>query len=163
MGDAGSMFIGFTVIWLLVIGSQGDSLGNAPYFSPVAALWFIGLPLMDMSALIMRRLKKGRSPFSADQDHLHHIFMRAGFSSRQALILITYIALMLSMVGVFTTVYSVPDWMQLVAFITLFIAYCYSLSHIWILLRTFRKMVALQRLLRHNKIRRKLRRVNGEL
>jgi UDP-GlcNAc:undecaprenyl-phosphate GlcNAc-1-phosphate transferase len=157
MGDAGSMFIGFTVIWLLAIGSQSDSLGNASYFSPVAALWFIGLPLMDMAAIIMRRLKKGHSPFAADKDHLHHIFLRAGFSSKQTLIFLTCIALMLSMVGVFTTVYSVPDWMQLVAFITLFIAYRYSLSHVWILLRALRKIVALQRLLIHKKIRKKLR------
>jgi len=155
MGDAGSMFIGFTVIWLLAIGSQGDALGSAPYFSPVAALWFIALPLMDMAAIIMRRIKKGGSPFAADRDHLHHIFMRAGFNSTQTLIFITCIAFMLSMIGVFTTLYSIPDWIQLVAFIMMFIAFRYSLSHVWILLRAFRKMVALQRLLKIKIIRKK--------
>jgi len=155
MGDAGSMFIGFTVIWLLAIGSQRDALGSDPYFSPVAALWFIALPLMDMAAIIMRRIKKGGSPFAADRDHLHHIFMRAGFNSTQTLIFITCIAFMLSMIGVFTTLYSIPDWIQLVAFITLFIAFRYSLAHVWILLRAFRKMVALQRLLKIKIIRKK--------
>ncbi|PKH03407.1 undecaprenyl-phosphate alpha-N-acetylglucosaminyl 1-phosphate transferase [Psychromonas sp. MB-3u-54] len=157
MGDAGSMFIGFTVIWLLAIGSQGDSSGSAPYFSPVVAVWFIALPLMDMAAIIMRRIKKGNSPFAADRDHLHHIFMRAGFTSRQTLIFITCIALMLSMIGVFATLFSIPDWVQLVAFLTLFCAFQCSLSHIWILLRTFKKMLALKRLGKLNKIRRKLR------
>jgi len=163
MGDAGSMLIGFTVIWLLAIGSQANSFGSAPYFSPVAALWFIALPLMDMTAIITRRLKKGSSPFAADKDHLHHIFMRAGFTSRQTLILITGLALMLSMMGVFTTLYAIPDWIQLVAFITLFCVFQYSLSHIWVLLKTFKKIVALQRLLKHKKIRRRLIMNYGEL
>jgi UDP-GlcNAc:undecaprenyl-phosphate GlcNAc-1-phosphate transferase len=157
MGDAGSMFIGFTVIWLLAIGSQGDSSGSVPYFSPVMALWFIALPLMDMAAIIIRRIKKGNSPFAADRDHLHHIFMRAGFTSRQTLIFITCLALILSMIGVFTTFFSIPDWMQLVAFLALFCGFQFSLSHIWILLKTFKKILALKRLGKLKKIRRKLR------
>ncbi|ABM02639.1 undecaprenyl-phosphate alpha-N-acetylglucosaminyl 1-phosphatetransferase [Psychromonas ingrahamii 37] len=157
MGDAGSMFIGFTVIWLLAIGSQGDSSGSEPYFSPVVAVWFIALPLMDMTAIIIRRIKKGNSPFAADRDHLHHLFMRAGFTPRQTLIFITCLALMLSMIGVFTTLYSIPDWIQLVAFITLFGIFQTSLAYIWVLLKTFRKIMALKRLAKFKKIRKKLK------
>ncbi|TKG14650.1 hypothetical protein FCV84_11550 [Vibrio breoganii] len=64
MGDAGSMVIGLTVVWLLVLGSQGE---NAD-FNPVTALWIIAVPLMDMTAIMYRRVKKGQSPFKPDRN-----------------------------------------------------------------------------------------------
>ena len=39
--DAGSIFIGFTVIWLLIVASQGE---RATAIRPVTALWLIALP-----------------------------------------------------------------------------------------------------------------------
>ena len=149
MGDAGSMFIGFTVVWLLAIGSQNSSSGltdDSSSFAPVVALWVIALPLMDMAAIMMRRIKKGFSPFKPDRDHLHHIFMRAGFSSRETLVIITLFSLMLSLIGVVTTVFAVPDWIQLIAFVALFLAYKQSLAHVWRLVSIYRKGKAYKRL-----------------
>lgn len=62
MGDAGSMLIGYSVVWLLVIGTQSTS----PSFHSVTALWLIALPLMDMVAIMLRRVRKGDSPFKPD-------------------------------------------------------------------------------------------------
>jgi UDP-GlcNAc:undecaprenyl-phosphate GlcNAc-1-phosphate transferase len=45
---------------------------------------------MDMVAIMYRRLRKGMSPFSPDRQHIHHLIMRAGFTSRQAFVLITW-------------------------------------------------------------------------
>ncbi len=149
MGDAGSMFIGFTVVWLLAIGSQSHSSGlttESSSFSPVVALWVVALPLMDMAAIMMRRIKKGNSPFQPDRDHLHHIFMRAGFSSRETLVIITLLSLLLSLIGVLTTVLAVPDWLQLMVFIALFVAYKQSLAHVWKLVSLYRKGKAYKRL-----------------
>jgi UDP-GlcNAc:undecaprenyl-phosphate GlcNAc-1-phosphate transferase len=143
MGDAGSMFIGFTVVWLLAIGSQNASSGITPdtsSFKPVVALWIIALPLIDMASIMLRRVKKGASPFRPDRDHLHHIFLRAGFSSRATLGFITFIALFLSMIGVWATILNVPEWLQLIAFLLLFFAYKYSLAHIWRLLSFHRNL-----------------------
>ncbi|WP_435235702.1 UDP-N-acetylglucosamine--undecaprenyl-phosphate N-acetylglucosaminephosphotransferase [Psychromonas sp. PT13] len=153
MGDAGSMFIGFTVVWLLAIGSQKHSSGlttDTSSFSPVAALWIVALPLMDMAAIMMRRMKKGFSPFQADRDHLHHIFMRAGFSSRETLVIITIFSFLLSSIGVVTTAYSVPDWIQLLAFVVLFLLYKKSITHIWVLVSVYRMGNAYKRLARKN-------------
>ncbi|MFT6987712.1 MAG: UDP-GlcNAc:undecaprenyl-phosphate GlcNAc-1-phosphate transferase [Psychromonas sp.] len=146
MGDAGSMFIGLTIVWLLAIGSQPHSTDETTSFSPVVALWVIALPLMDMAAIMMRRMKKGFSPFKPDRDHLHHIFMRAGFSSRETLIIITLLSLMLSSIGVLTTVYAVPDLIQLIAFIALFLVFKKSLTHVWVLVSIYRKGKAYKRL-----------------
>ncbi len=85
MGDAGSTMIGFTIIWILLETTQGKTHP----ISPVTALWIIAIPLMDMVAIMYRRLRKGMSPFSPDRQHIHHLIMRAGFTSRQAFVLIT--------------------------------------------------------------------------
>lgn len=77
MGDAGSTLIGFTVIWLLLQSTQG--WGHP--MNPVTALWIIAVPLMDMIAIMYRRMRKGMSPFAPDRQH--NLIMHAGFSSRR--------------------------------------------------------------------------------
>ncbi|MFH7089702.1 hypothetical protein ACHWWK_12920 [Klebsiella pneumoniae] len=69
--------IGFTIIWILLETTQGKTHP----ISPVTALWIIAIPLMDMVAIMYRRLRKGMSPFSPDRQHIHHLIMRAGFTS----------------------------------------------------------------------------------
>jgi len=119
MGDAGSMFIGLSVIWLLTIGTQG---GNAS-FRPVTALWICAIPLMDMLAIVMRRYRKGKSPFKPDRDHLHHILQRAGLTSRQTLVVITVSSVAMSVIGVLGEYFKVAESLQLVLFIFIFILY----------------------------------------
>tara|TARA_B110000211_G_C14092689_1_gene560149 strand:- start:10164 stop:11192 length:1029 start_codon:yes stop_codon:yes gene_type:complete len=119
MGDAGSMFIGLSVIWLLTIGTQGDNAS----FRPVTALWICAIPLMDMLAIVMRRYRKGKSPFKPDRDHLHHILQRAGLSSRQTLIVISIASVAMSLIGVLGEYFQVPESIQLVSFVVIFILY----------------------------------------
>lgn len=135
MGDAGSMFIGLSVVWLLTMATQGEHQS----FRPVTALWICAIPLMDMVAIVIRRVKKGQSPFKPDRDHLHHIFLRIGLSDRQALITITLIAAMLSGVGIAGEYYQVAEWVMFVAFLSLFAAYSYALLHIWKIVTYIRK------------------------
>jgi UDP-GlcNAc:undecaprenyl-phosphate GlcNAc-1-phosphate transferase len=76
MGNAGSAFLGFTIAWVVFRLTQ-----NAAHpVSPVLAPWLLAPPLIDCLVLIARRLKLGRSPFSADRDHIHHLLLEAGFS-----------------------------------------------------------------------------------
>ncbi|UUO23063.1 UDP-N-acetylglucosamine--undecaprenyl-phosphate N-acetylglucosaminephosphotransferase [Colwellia sp. M166] len=119
MGDAGSMFIGLSVIWLLSIGTQGDSAS----FRPVTALWICAIPLMDMLAIVMRRYRKGKSPFKPDRDHLHHILQRAGLSSRQTLVVISIFAALMSLIGVLGEYFQVPESIALILFVLIFILY----------------------------------------
>jgi UDP-GlcNAc:undecaprenyl-phosphate GlcNAc-1-phosphate transferase len=98
MGGAGSMFIGFTAIWLLFDASQGE---NVLVIRPVTALWFIALPLMDMVCIMTRRIMKGQSPFKPDREHLHHICQRMGLSSSTALLVICLLASLMAGVGIF--------------------------------------------------------------
>lgn len=134
MGDAGSMLIGFTIVWLLVIGTSEQ----VQAFRPVTALYIIALPLMDMVAIMYRRIKKGASPFKPDREHLHHIFERAGYSRKQALAYITFLAAILSLLGCTMEIINVPDWVMFAVFVIMFSAYSYALAHIWRILSWIR-------------------------
>lgn len=141
MGDAGSMLIGLTVIWLLIIGTQSDTAS----FRPVTALWVIAVPLMDMVAIMLRRIRKGQSPFLADREHLHHIFLRLGLNSRQALVVISSFSCMLATIGVIGEYLMVPDLIMLILFLLVFSVYSYTLQHIWRITRAIKRYKAKRR------------------
>ncbi len=135
MGDAGSMFIGFAVVWLLVNATQPGEMA----MRPVTALWITAIPLMDMVAIMVRRARKGQSVMKPDREHLHHIFMRAGFTDRQALVVITLVSLTFAMMGLAGEFFQVPEWLMFGLFVGAFAAYDWVLSHAWRLLVLFRK------------------------
>jgi UDP-GlcNAc:undecaprenyl-phosphate GlcNAc-1-phosphate transferase len=119
MGDAGSMFIGLSVIWLLTMGTQNEQAS----FRPVTALWICAIPLMDMLAIVVRRYKNGKSPFKPDRDHLHHILQRVGYNSRQALVIISTAAVVMSVIGLAGEYFAIPDVIMLTGFIFTFACY----------------------------------------
>lgn len=136
MGDAGSMLIGFTVIWLLLLSSQN---GTAPPLRPVTALWLIALPLMDMAAIMIRRIRRGDSPFKPDREHLHHIFQRLGFTSTQTLVVICLISTLFAGIGIYSEMVGVPEYIMLYSFLACFLVYLTLLSNIWKILSFIRK------------------------
>ena len=84
MGDGGSYFLGFTLAAVSIVGPAK----GLTTVSLVLPLLILSLPLADMSAVIMGRLREGRSPFYPDRRHLHHRLLRAGFSHRRTVLLI---------------------------------------------------------------------------
>ena len=142
MGDAGSTLIGFTVIWILLETTQGKTHP----ISPVTALWIIAIPLMDMIAIMYRRLRKGMSPFSPDRQHIHHLIMRAGFTSRQAFVLITAAAALLASIGVAAEyMHFIPEWVMLALFLLAFVLYDYCIKRAWKVARFIRRHKRRQR------------------
>ncbi|MBB1275957.1 UDP-N-acetylglucosamine--undecaprenyl-phosphate N-acetylglucosaminephosphotransferase [Pseudoalteromonas sp. SR43-3] len=140
MGDAGSMMIGFTVIWLLIGASQAE--GN-PMIRSVTALWLIAVPLMDMSAIMIRRVKQGKSPFKPDRDHLHHVCQRLGFSSLQTLGLICLIASLFASVGILGEVLLIPEYIMFYSFVIIFIVYLGILINYCKVINFFRNKLGL--------------------
>ena len=65
MGDSGSLTLGF-VISVLAIKSLA-------YMPTVSILFIAAIPLFDTLIVMIRRKLNGRSAFSADRCHLHHI------------------------------------------------------------------------------------------
>lgn len=137
MGDAGSMFVGLSIVWLLVIGSQGEQTS----FRPVTALWLIAVPFLDMCAITIRRILKRRSPFKPDKEHVHHIVMRLGLSAHSALIMITFASLLFATFGLCGEFYQWPESFMFLMFILLFFVYFYALKHAWKVSKFIRKLV----------------------
>lgn len=150
MGDAGSMFIGLSVVWLITILvnptqapaigiNRSNDLATIQQVRPVTALWLVAVPLMDMIAIMIRRLIKRQSPFKPDREHLHHIFMRAGFSSREALIFISLVALMLASIGIIFEISGIPESIVLACYVGLFFIYGLTLKNSWKIVSWVRK------------------------
>ena len=123
-GDAGSMSTGLLIAWLLINGSQ------APLntFAPVSALFWLAVPLVDTVSLMLRRLQNGNSPFKPDQQHLHHLLQRVGFSVPQALALILFLVILLDCLGLAFHALEVPASAQLLTFLVIAIFY-----HFWVM------------------------------
>lgn len=122
-GDAGSMAAGLFVAWLLVVCSQ-PSLG---LFKPVYALYLLAVPLIDTVSLMLRRIQSGRSPFSPDQEHLHHLLQRASFSVTQSMGVMLGIALSLQLMALLLAALGAPESVALILFLLLALTY-----HFWI-------------------------------
>ncbi|MEE2001323.1 UDP-N-acetylglucosamine--undecaprenyl-phosphate N-acetylglucosaminephosphotransferase [Alkalimonas sp. MEB108] len=135
LGDAGSMLIGLTVIWLLLQGSQSA----ASSFRPVTALWIIAIPLLDMAVIMLRRIRKGQSPFKADREHLHHISLRLGLGPRHALLFIVGLAGTAASIGALAEYLLLPDFLVLLLFLLLGAGYYYVLSHVWRIVSALRR------------------------
>ena len=73
-GDCGSECVGFLVgmLALLWLRQQG---GGAAWIS---VLLMLAYPLTDLFAAVLRRVLRGKSPFTADRGHLHHRLFDAG-------------------------------------------------------------------------------------
>lgn len=138
LGDAGSMFLGFIIGYLVLFGSQHTE--QAPAFRPVTALWLIGLPLMDMVGIMIRRIRKGQSPLRPDRNHLHHILLHAGFTPRESLLLIVVANLGVVFFGILAEQAELPEWMMMGLYLLLFIAYSLCLAYAWKLGRWVKRL-----------------------
>ncbi len=119
MGDSGSMFLGLLLAWFFIKLSQGEPRA----FTPVTALYLFALPLLDTVTLMIRRILKGRSPFTADRQHLHHLLLRAGCSVNQSVLILWSISLALASVGLAGFYLQVAENVLFYAFLGLFVLY----------------------------------------
>ncbi len=84
MGDSGSQFLGFCSGLICILVTQKSNTA----VSPMMAVIVLGLPLLDVFSVMSIRLSEGRSPFSADKNHIHHRFLEIGFSHREAVYIV---------------------------------------------------------------------------
>lgn len=117
MGDAGSTLLGFTVIWLVIICSQGQQIALAP----ANALWLIALPLMDMVCVTSGRIKNNKSAFHPDRTHFHHLLMNYGLSDHKTLSLMVALGIIYCVAGVSLQINHVNQRLSLCMFLCLFV------------------------------------------
>ena len=117
LGDSGSLMLGFALAWLAVYLSQG-SRGVSVY--PVTIAWILVLPVLDVLTLYLRRILKGRSPFSADREHLHHVLLRSGFGPATTVWVLLFIMAAFGLVGLYGWHQQWPEWVLFIGLAPLF-------------------------------------------
>lgn len=78
------------------------SQGAERALSPAATLWFLMIPVYDTVRVMLRRMVRGRSPFAADNFHLHHLLIRCGLSVSEAIAVICTLAALGAGIGLLT-------------------------------------------------------------
>jgi UDP-GlcNAc:undecaprenyl-phosphate/decaprenyl-phosphate GlcNAc-1-phosphate transferase len=118
LGDAGSMFLGFFVAFLLIITSQGQN----QIIHPVLTIWCVTLPVFDITSVIIRRILRRINPFKPDRRHVHHILLQLGFSNISTTLIIITISVVLNCFGIIIFYLSGP-FPTLVSFVLLLFTY----------------------------------------
>lgn len=100
MGDAGSLFLGFT---LALLGLQLRFPGNSSVVTWMVPLFVLGVPIFDTTLVVFSRLRRGVSPNTPGKDHISHRLVARGFSQREAVLILYLFGGALGMLGVFVT------------------------------------------------------------
>jgi UDP-GlcNAc:undecaprenyl-phosphate/decaprenyl-phosphate GlcNAc-1-phosphate transferase len=108
MGDSGSMLVGLLLSAATTTATTSTdpqafnrALGSLPLVLPLlipAAV--LALPFVDLLLAVIRRVRRGRSPFSPDKQHLHHRLLELGHSHRRAVLLLYFWSALLAFAGV---------------------------------------------------------------
>lgn len=107
LGDSGSMLLGFSIS---VIASRLFFLSPTSVTATSLALILV-LPLSDTALAVVRRVGKGKSPFSPDREHLHHRLVDRGLPHGRASLFLVLLAAGFSALGatIFITGFSFPS------------------------------------------------------
>lgn len=125
LGDAGSMFLGFVLVWFAVDVTQGARSN----FYPISAVWVLGVPIIDTVYLMLRRIILSRNPFAPDRRHIHHTLIFMGLSEVDTLWLLLGISALFGAVGYFGWYLKVPEYVLAYGFLATFAAHCVFMQY----------------------------------
>lgn len=127
LGDAGSLALGFAMVWFAIDLSQGEQ----PVFRPITMVWIFALPIWDTTYLVARRLMRGESPFTADRNHFHHLLLEAGMPPGIATLTWLAMAAIPAVVGLLAEAVGVADVVLAIGFVLVFLAFVGCSSFAW--------------------------------
>lgn len=102
LGDSGSMFLGFSMSALSIMGMAK----SATFISVIIPVVILGIPLLDTVFAIVRRYCGRRPIFQPDKEHLHHRLLQMGLSHRQTVLSIYGVNIVLGLSAVVLTLIS---------------------------------------------------------
>ena len=103
MGDTGSLTLGYMLSFILIrYISSDETFLPAVNGRFMIALSLIFVPTFDVLRVMIVRIRKGKSPFNPDKNHIHHKFLSVGFSPMTTLITIMILDITHIMVSILT-------------------------------------------------------------
>ena len=138
MGDTGSLVLGFVIAVLCVQLMKVNAIHPTPVVPNiyVFTLGIVMIPVFDTLRVFGARIWKGRSPFSADKTHIHHLITNKGFTHGFAARLICVFHGFILIL-----VYWMKDWkpeLQVVSLFCCMLALIYLFNHIGIFKKYFK-------------------------
>lgn len=102
MGDTGTMTIGFILSFLIIKFSMYDDPANTKLADGAIIIAFslLIIPLFDVIRVVLWRMRQGKHPFFPDTNHIHHKFLRMGYSPRKAMLTILLIAFLFAVANI---------------------------------------------------------------
>ena len=88
MGDSGALFSGFLLATISIVGVM-----KAATLSLLLPFVVLAVSILDIVFSSTRRICKGKSPFVADAEHIHHKLLHAGFSQKKTVLILTSVAI----------------------------------------------------------------------
>ena len=99
MGDTGSMFLGYNLAVLAVMGFTK----SFTLLSLVTPILVLAIPILDTLFAIIRRKINNEPVFKPDKHHLHHCLLNYGFSHRDTVLIIYAVSAVLALCGLIMT------------------------------------------------------------
>ena len=96
MGDTGSLFLGFTISVIALLGFKATTLTSL-----IIPICILAIPIFDTILAIFRRLLKGEKITAPDKDHFHHQLLKMKFGVRGTVLIIYGINLLFAAVSIF--------------------------------------------------------------
>ncbi|MBE6153712.1 MAG: undecaprenyl/decaprenyl-phosphate alpha-N-acetylglucosaminyl 1-phosphate transferase [Firmicutes bacterium] len=115
MGDSGSMFLGFIISVIALLGFK-----NVTFTSFIVPLFVLAIPILDTLFAIIRRLLKKQHISEPDKSHLHHQFLNMRFSHRNTVLIIYIIDILFALASIIYVLKD-PFWGQVIYSILLII------------------------------------------
>jgi UDP-N-acetylmuramyl pentapeptide phosphotransferase/UDP-N-acetylglucosamine-1-phosphate transferase len=95
LGDAGSLLFGTLIaIYLFqVLGSDYNFKESYQINKPLFTMSLLIYPLIDLLRIFLIRISNKKSPFSPDQNHVHHLLLKKGYSHFKIVLIIQFASL----------------------------------------------------------------------
>lgn len=96
LGDTGSMFLGFIISVISLLGFKVTTLTSL-----VIPICILAIPIFDTALAILRRLINGKKIGEPDKEHFHHQLLKMKFSTRTSVLIIYAINIIFAIVSIF--------------------------------------------------------------
>jgi UDP-GlcNAc:undecaprenyl-phosphate GlcNAc-1-phosphate transferase len=101
LGDAGALYLGFL---LAAISIRVDINSGSEIIRALVPLLIFAIPIIDITQVVIRRIKNGKSPFEGGRDHLSHLLLDKGFSQGQVIAILVISASVFALSGIYLAV-----------------------------------------------------------
>jgi UDP-GlcNAc:undecaprenyl-phosphate GlcNAc-1-phosphate transferase len=95
MGDSGSMFLGYMIAAIALLGFK-----NVTLTSLLIPILMLAIPILDTLFAIIRRALKGEPISKPDKFHIHHQLLNRNFTQKQTVLIIYFINILFALASI---------------------------------------------------------------